>query len=295
MSRLTLRSLRPFHRTLASVAPGPPPSQASTPFEVFDRSAKRRQRDRAATRDGGEKSRVTDYLRGEVADRMAERFEVRPFRSPACFVYGTDAAMIGFEEPTGKDPRPLLEFRTPIKAPHRTRIDKRNQDDGYERYASVSLFPVACSRLTRGAEKSLWRDDDSAFDRTSSPSLPPLAQTLISLGSASSLPRTVIPRRTVIDEEQLLSAVDEGSQDCIVSNMGLHWVNDLPGTLFATPLPPASPMLTDYARRRRPETDPTCVETRRSLYGLHDRRRHPFRASVRTFPSRFSVPKWADK
>lgn len=91
MSRLALRSLRPFHRTLASVAPGPPPAQATTPFEVFDRNAKRRQRDRAAVRDGGEKSRVTDYLRSEVADRMAERFEVRPSKSPPRYlVHGTD-------------------------------------------------------------------------------------------------------------------------------------------------------------------------------------------------------------
>jgi NADH dehydrogenase [ubiquinone] 1 alpha subcomplex assembly factor 5 len=63
-------------RSFAAVAPGAPPPQATTPYEVFDRQAKRRQRDRAATRDGGEKSRVTDYLRTEVADRMFERFEV---------------------------------------------------------------------------------------------------------------------------------------------------------------------------------------------------------------------------
>lgn len=87
MSRLAARSLRPFHRTLASVAPGPPPAQASTPFEVFDRNAKRRQRDRAATREGGEKSRVTDYLRAEVADRMAERFEVCFFSSLRLMCY----------------------------------------------------------------------------------------------------------------------------------------------------------------------------------------------------------------
>jgi hypothetical protein len=54
------------------------------PFEVFDRSAKRKQRDRAATRadsetgEVGAKSRVTDYLKNEVAERMFERFEVGP-------------------------------------------------------------------------------------------------------------------------------------------------------------------------------------------------------------------------
>jgi NADH dehydrogenase [ubiquinone] 1 alpha subcomplex assembly factor 5 len=38
-----------------------------------------------------------------------------------------------------------------------------------------------------------------------------------------------VPTRTVVNEERLLEAIDENSQDCIVSNLGLHWVNDLPG------------------------------------------------------------------
>ncbi|KAI5451354.1 hypothetical protein NCC49_001947 [Naganishia albida] len=167
MSRLALRSLRPFHRTLASVAPGPPPAQASTPFEVFDRNAKRRQRDRAATREGGEKSRVTDYLRAEVADRMAERFE-------------------DLRNPPGK----ILDL---------------SSSSGHLSKLLTALESTKEIRMMDMSEKSLWRDPDSAFD--------------------------VTPRRTVIDEEELLSAVDEGSQDCIVSNMGLHWVNDLPGVL----------------------------------------------------------------
>lgn len=50
-------------------------------------------------------------------------------------------AMTGFEEPTREDPRPLLELRTPIKATHRTRINQRNQDDGYERYVDVHSSP----------------------------------------------------------------------------------------------------------------------------------------------------------
>lgn len=41
----------------------------------------------------------------------------------------------------------------------------------------------------------------------------------------------MIPQRTVVDEESLLTVIDENSQDCIVSNLGLHWVNDLPGVL----------------------------------------------------------------
>ncbi|KZS97847.1 S-adenosyl-L-methionine-dependent methyltransferase [Sistotremastrum niveocremeum HHB9708] len=43
------------------------------PFQVFDRNAKRAQRDRAALRDGGHRSRTVDYLRNEVAENMIER------------------------------------------------------------------------------------------------------------------------------------------------------------------------------------------------------------------------------
>jgi NADH dehydrogenase [ubiquinone] 1 alpha subcomplex assembly factor 5 len=46
---------------------------ANTPYQVFDRSVKRLQRDRVA----GDKSRTVDYVRDEVADRMMERFMVR--------------------------------------------------------------------------------------------------------------------------------------------------------------------------------------------------------------------------
>ncbi|TFK46889.1 S-adenosyl-L-methionine-dependent methyltransferase [Heliocybe sulcata] len=43
------------------------------PYQVFDRYAKRLQKDRSATREGGERSRTTDYVRNEVAERMIER------------------------------------------------------------------------------------------------------------------------------------------------------------------------------------------------------------------------------
>lgn len=54
------------------------PSRTGTvgPYQVFDRHVKRTQKDQAATRDGGERSRTVDYVREEVADRMMERFLV---------------------------------------------------------------------------------------------------------------------------------------------------------------------------------------------------------------------------
>lgn len=76
--RFPLRVPAASYASIASEQPSL--SQAPAPFEVFDRVAKRKQKDRAATRIGqdgspGGNSRVTDYLKDEVADRMFERFE----------------------------------------------------------------------------------------------------------------------------------------------------------------------------------------------------------------------------
>ncbi|EPQ58979.1 S-adenosyl-L-methionine-dependent methyltransferase [Gloeophyllum trabeum ATCC 11539] len=61
-------------RTFASHSPSPPSGPNTVgPYQVFDRHAKVLQRDRSATRDGGARSRTTDYVRDEVADRMIER------------------------------------------------------------------------------------------------------------------------------------------------------------------------------------------------------------------------------
>ncbi|TBU28754.1 S-adenosyl-L-methionine-dependent methyltransferase [Dichomitus squalens] len=63
-------------RTLASVSPSSAINPNSVgPFQVFDRNAKRMQKDRSAVRDGGERSRTVDYVRDEVADRLVERMQ----------------------------------------------------------------------------------------------------------------------------------------------------------------------------------------------------------------------------
>ncbi|EJD01536.1 S-adenosyl-L-methionine-dependent methyltransferase [Fomitiporia mediterranea MF3/22] len=63
-------------RSYAAAVAGSSPVNPYTvgPFQVFDRNAKRMQKDRAAIRDGGERSRTVDYIRDEIADRMVERF-----------------------------------------------------------------------------------------------------------------------------------------------------------------------------------------------------------------------------
>ena len=65
-------------RSLASVSPGGPLNPSTLgPYLVFDRHAKRLQKDRSAINGGGERSRTVDYVRDEVADRLIERLMVR--------------------------------------------------------------------------------------------------------------------------------------------------------------------------------------------------------------------------
>ena len=66
-------------RSLASVSPTSPIHPSSNPFQVFDRNVKRMQKDRAAARDGGERSKTVDYVRNEIADRLIERMQVRRY------------------------------------------------------------------------------------------------------------------------------------------------------------------------------------------------------------------------
>jgi len=66
LQRVTLRRYR---ATLSA-------SQAMQPYMVFDRNAKRKQKDRAALKESGNCSRLVDYVRDEVADRMMERLLV---------------------------------------------------------------------------------------------------------------------------------------------------------------------------------------------------------------------------
>lgn len=64
----------PHSRSLASLSPSHINTASRSPYQVFDRHAKRLQKDRAAARDGGNRSRTVDYVRDEVANTMIERF-----------------------------------------------------------------------------------------------------------------------------------------------------------------------------------------------------------------------------
>jgi hypothetical protein len=59
----------------------------SQKYNVFDRNAKRMQKDRAAAREGGNRNRRVDYIFDEVADRLAERLMVSAFSITIFFLW----------------------------------------------------------------------------------------------------------------------------------------------------------------------------------------------------------------
>jgi hypothetical protein len=71
---LASRPRIPPLRSLASLSHSQINAATRSPYQVFDRHAKRLQKDRAAARDGGNRSRTVDYVRDDVANRMMERF-----------------------------------------------------------------------------------------------------------------------------------------------------------------------------------------------------------------------------
>ena len=80
-SRFLGRTNRFLARSFAAHSSSSPPPNPFTvgPYQVFDRRVKQLQKDRAASRDDGERSRTVDYVRDEIADRMIERILVRNY------------------------------------------------------------------------------------------------------------------------------------------------------------------------------------------------------------------------
>ncbi|CED84030.1 Predicted methyltransferase [Phaffia rhodozyma] len=150
-------------RTYAALSPNSPVS----PYQVFDRRAKALQKDRAVSREDGARSKLVDYLRREISERVLERFE-----------------------DVKNSPKRVLELSSG------SGIFSQLLDP--DKVDSIELIDMS--------KASLHRDPDSEFDVESI-------------------------TRTQLDEEDLLTHIPENSQDAIVTCMGLHWVNDLPGVL----------------------------------------------------------------
>ena len=74
-------------------------------------------------------------------------------------------------------------------------------------------------------ENLLYRDPDEEFE-----GIPILLLHYLCLSIQPWI--LVEVERIIGDEENLLATIPRNSQEAVVSCMSLHWVNDLPGTLF---------------------------------------------------------------
>ncbi|CAE6527358.1 unnamed protein product [Rhizoctonia solani] len=167
MSSSIVRFITFAQRYATASGSSPLGAHTMSPFRLFDRNAKRIQKDRAALRESGERSRTADYVREEVADRLFER---------------------------------VLDIKR--RFPH---ILDLSAGSGH---FTKLLDPDITDRVTMldMSLQSLNRDPDSEFP----------------------LP----PARLHIDEENLLKVIPANSQDAVMSCLGLHWINDLPGALI---------------------------------------------------------------
>ena len=103
------------------------------PFVVFDRNMKRIQRDRAASKNEGEDSRVVDYLRNEVADRMIERLLV----STSLVTLYLYLMLVGYQTYLPVYSRRRFGTGT-FLALDRIKTDKEGRNAGNERYVTPS-------------------------------------------------------------------------------------------------------------------------------------------------------------
>lgn len=74
-TRLLPRIVTIFPKRYYAIVPPTTPGPEAAGFQVFHRDTKRKQKDRAAT--NVTESRITDYLKDEIAARVADRILVR--------------------------------------------------------------------------------------------------------------------------------------------------------------------------------------------------------------------------
>lgn len=222
----------------AYAVPSFAPSSAS-PFSVFDRTLKVAQRDRAAR--NKDRSRLTDYVKDDVAETMVDRLLVRdltPSLTPRDRLYTRcilTSCSAGHQ--TAIPARARRRIRTGL--PRQARRSRHHPEDDPRRFvASVpSLPPGDLLHLllpeTHSAN-SILQAECCIGMRTSRPKVRHfrLKGTLPSRVHCADIwyNRCAVPlERIHLDEEALSSHFEENSHECIMSCLALHWVNDLPG------------------------------------------------------------------
>ena len=133
------------------------------PFRVFDRHVKQMQKDRAATLEDGARSRTVDYVRTEIAERMAERLAVRNYPSEDIFTRFKLVGSIGYQAGNACHSGSWFWFG-PFFSAARKWLGRPTSTyhDGPQWYVtSVHLLYTADAPAL---EKMLRRDHDSEFE-----------------------------------------------------------------------------------------------------------------------------------
>lgn len=157
---------------------------------VFDRNAKRMQRDQAAVHP---ESKSTDYLKDEMARRLVDRMSDISRKFPNALDLGSGPGHFAKQVNGG------IEFQ-------KLRQQEMEQDEDFDEDDDLdmdSINKVESVTMCDLSENLLYRDKDEMFP--------------------------VVPKRIVADEEKLPFA--DGTFDVVVSNLNLHWTNDLVGSL----------------------------------------------------------------
>ena len=249
-----------------------PLSTRSVPL-VFNRDTKRQHRNRAAAADPAALASV-EYLRDEVAARVADRLQVRAARCTVCPLYG----MLTTTAPT--PPLPVRDraghyAAVPGAAGRRERLRPHCQTRpagadgpghpvralGYaaERRESSLCLPAAVTRQgpmrarppmhrghagAVGGDRRRWYGTPGAADARAIRADDPSAAALNPASAA-------VPVVRVHADEEFLP-LQENSVDGAVSSMSLHWVNDLPGTTDSGQCPLAARPRANPGRQRAP-------------------------------------------
>jgi NADH dehydrogenase [ubiquinone] 1 alpha subcomplex assembly factor 5 len=209
-------------RGFAAISTPPPISRppAIGPFQVFDRGAKQIQKDRAATRDGGQQSRTVDYVRDEIADRMMERLFVRSFQTRILCAFCRQHLSQDIKRKfntildLGSGPGHFAKLLEPEKTNKIVMLDL-SCETCFLHFSLLLLSPR--QNVLQRRPYTVNQTQNSGVRTT-----PFTASHQLTLAK-------VEVERIHADEEQLLDVLGPNSQEAVVSCLGLHWINDLPG------------------------------------------------------------------
>jgi NADH dehydrogenase [ubiquinone] 1 alpha subcomplex assembly factor 5 len=174
-------------------------------LEVFCKSSKRLQRNRASA--NASVSRQTDYLRQEISDRMIERLAFISRQFPEVLDLGSGPGLLE---------QKLLKGET--------------EDDRLvrSRFGHVTMLD--------SSEQSLLRDYnvlEAISEQNPNPEVASDAVVKLDVASGELNPNAFVTLAHGNEEDISInnSLIMDNTYDAVISTMSMHWINDLPGLL----------------------------------------------------------------